>query len=76
MEPAAAEGTVRAPMPGVVIELGVAEGDEVEAGQPVAVIESMKMELSLTAPLAGTVTAVEATAGDRVKEGQTLAVIE
>ena len=71
-----AEGEVRAPMPGSVLSVHVAAGDEVKEGQTLAVVESMKMELSLTCPFDGTVARVEAKAGDRVKEKQTLVVVE
>ena len=52
------------PMPGLLVSLNVAEGDKVEAGQPLAVIEAMKMENILRAEKAGTVKAVNAKAGD------------
>ncbi len=51
------------PMPGLLVSLNVAEGDKVEAGQPLAVIEAMKMENILRAEKSGTVKAVNATAG-------------
>ncbi|HEX8644172.1 MAG TPA: acetyl/propionyl/methylcrotonyl-CoA carboxylase subunit alpha [Allosphingosinicella sp.] len=52
------------PMPGLLTALNVAEGDRVEAGQPLAVVEAMKMENILRAEKAGTVKAVAARAGD------------
>lgn len=57
---------VRAPMPGKVLELTVAEGDTVEAEQVVARIEAMKMEIALTAAGAGTVATVHVAVGDLV----------
>jgi propionyl-CoA carboxylase alpha chain len=53
-----------APMPGLLTQLLVAPGDHVEAGQPLAVVEAMKMENILRAEKAGTVKAVNATPGD------------
>jgi propionyl-CoA carboxylase alpha chain len=52
------------PMPGLLVSLNVAEGDKVEAGQPLAVVEAMKMENILRAEKAGTVKAVNAKAGE------------
>ncbi|MEW9854006.1 biotin carboxylase N-terminal domain-containing protein [Novosphingobium sp. M1R2S20] len=52
------------PMPGLLVSLSVAEGDKVEAGQPLAVIEAMKMENILRAEKSGTVKAVNAKAGE------------
>jgi propionyl-CoA carboxylase alpha chain len=52
------------PMPGLLIRLDVAEGDKVEAGQPLALVEAMKMENILRAEKAGTVKAVKAKPGD------------
>ena len=54
---------VRAPMPGTLIKLLVSEGDSVEEGQVVAVLEAMKMEHQLRAPLSGTVKKVTGTVG-------------
>jgi propionyl-CoA carboxylase alpha chain len=51
------------PMPGLLVSLNVAEGDKVEAGQPLAVIEAMKMENILRAEKSGTVKVVNAAAG-------------
>ncbi|MCF7220782.1 acetyl/propionyl/methylcrotonyl-CoA carboxylase subunit alpha [Marilutibacter chinensis] len=63
---AAAADALTAPMPGRVVVVRVGEGDEVEAGQELMVIEAMKMELSLKAPRGGTVAQVQAAVGDFV----------
>ena len=56
----------RSPMPGTVIAVGVAVGDTVDEGAPLAVVEAMKMEHTVRAPGRGTVTAVTTAAGGRV----------
>jgi 3-methylcrotonyl-CoA carboxylase alpha subunit/acetyl-CoA/propionyl-CoA carboxylase biotin carboxyl carrier protein len=53
-------------MPGTVLSVAVSEGQQVDAGDVLGILEAMKMELSLPAPVSGTVTAVRAAAGDRV----------
>lgn len=65
-----APGKITAPLAGVFVESRVAVGDTIEAGQPIVVIEAMKMQNEIQAPLAGTVTAVHFTAGDRVEKGE------
>lgn len=62
----------QAPMPGAVVKVEVAEGDHVDAGQVLVVVEAMKMEHPVTAPSPGTVTAVHVAAGDPVAGGQAL----
>ncbi|MGH7722279.1 MAG: biotin/lipoyl-containing protein, partial [Candidatus Dormibacteria bacterium] len=64
--PAVREGTVTAPMQGLILRVAVAVGDTVELGQVVAVLEAMKMQNDLTATRAGTVTAVHVKEGDVV----------
>jgi len=59
-----------------VLEVRVAVGDEVAAGQALGMMEAMKMELSLKAPFAGTVTSVDVRAGEQVPLGATLIVVE
>lgn len=73
--PAAAGGaTVNSPLPGVVLEIKVKDGDKVTKGQVIMVLEAMKMENAIEAPCDGTIT-VKAQKGDSVLEGATLAVI-
>ena len=74
--PAAGEGTLTAPMPGTVLAVDVAEGDAVEQGQRLGVLEAMKMELTLKAPFSGTVSTVGATTGGQVSLGQVLFVVD
>ncbi len=69
---AASDGAITAPMPGVVLEVMVAEGDQVTVDQPVALIESMKMQTELVAPVAGTVTAVHVEAGQSFEKASPL----
>jgi pyruvate carboxylase subunit B len=61
-----------APMPGKVVRLEVAEGDRVEAGQGVAIVEAMKMENELRASGAGLVARVRVREGDAVEKDQVL----
>jgi propionyl-CoA carboxylase alpha chain len=65
-----------APMPGLLTKLDVKVGDEVEPGQPVAVMEAMKMENILRAPKAATVKATPAKAGDSVSVDQVIVEFE
>jgi propionyl-CoA carboxylase alpha chain len=72
---AVASGSLLAPMPGTVVRVAVAEGDAVEAGQTVLVLEAMKMQHAVTAPGAGTVTSMAVRAGAQVAAGEVLAVV-
>ena len=75
-EDAEAGGEVRAPMPGLVLDLLVEEGDEVAADQGLLVLEAMKMENELKAPSGGVVTAIHAASGDAVDKEALLIEID
>ncbi|MEL0182369.1 MAG: biotin/lipoyl-containing protein [Candidatus Poseidoniales archaeon] len=70
------EGGLVAPMPGKVLEVLVAQGDVVEAGTPLMVLEAMKMEHRIVAAADGTVVAVHFQAGDQVAQGAVLLDLE
>jgi biotin carboxyl carrier protein len=69
-------GQLTAQMPGKVVRVLVGEGDEVEEGASVMVVEAMKMQNDMKAPRAGRVQSIKVAAGDTVNAGDVLAVIE
>jgi 3-methylcrotonyl-CoA carboxylase alpha subunit len=71
-ETAAEGGRLTAPMPGKVVSFSVKAGDKVAKGQPLAVMEAMKMEHTIAAPADGTVAEVLYAPGDQVAEGAEL----
>jgi pyruvate carboxylase subunit B len=73
---AGAERTIQAPMPGLVLEVNVEEGDAVEAGDALLVLEAMKMENELQAPVDGTVKAIHVEADDTVDKNALLVELE
>jgi acetyl-CoA/propionyl-CoA carboxylase biotin carboxyl carrier protein len=73
---ASANGVVTSPMHGTILQVDVEPGDHVERGDPVAVLEAMKMETRVAAGRAGEVAAVLVTAGDVVESGQPIAEID
>ncbi|WUI04228.1 ATP-grasp domain-containing protein [Spirillospora sp. NBC_00431] len=73
---AAGDGVLRSPMPGTVLAVKAAEGDRVAEGQPLVVVEAMKMEHTVTAPLAGVLAKLPVRAGAQVALDAVLAVIE
>jgi acetyl-CoA/propionyl-CoA carboxylase biotin carboxyl carrier protein len=70
------DGRVEAPMPGTIVAVRVAEGDTVSAGQPLLVLESMKMQNEITAPVDGVVKHLGCSQGEQVGFGAILAEIE
>ncbi len=66
------KGTLTAPMPGVILEVSVKPGDQIERGQQVAVLDAMKMHNVIGAPRAGTVAEVYVTDGESVDHGDAI----
>jgi 3-methylcrotonyl-CoA carboxylase alpha subunit len=73
---ASGEGSVRSPLPGKIIDLRVKPGDTVSRGQPLLVLEAMKMEHTLAAPADGKVKSVRYAVGEQVPEGAELVEFE
>jgi len=73
---AVAEGSLVAPMPGTVTAVHVAAGDQVAVGQPLLVLEAMKMQHPVVASAAGVVRSLDVVPGGQVDAGTVLAVIE
>jgi acetyl-CoA/propionyl-CoA carboxylase biotin carboxyl carrier protein len=72
----AGSGDVIVPMQGTIVKVLVSEGDDVDLGQTVCVLEAMKMENNIAASKAGTVTEVKVAAGQSVGSGDVVVVIE
>jgi propionyl-CoA carboxylase alpha chain len=70
-----AAGSLLAPMPGSVVAIRAAVGDVVEEGQPILVMEAMKMQHTIAAPHAGVLAELNATEGKQVEAGAVLAVV-
>jgi acetyl/propionyl-CoA carboxylase alpha subunit len=75
-EKPAPAGSLLAPMPGLVRRVLIEVGKTVTAGQPLLVLEAMKMEQTVAAPAAGVVAELRAKEGEQVAAGQVLAVVE
>jgi propionyl-CoA carboxylase alpha chain len=75
-EKVAPAGSLLAPMPGLVLRVLAEVGAVVTAGQPLLVLEAMKMEQTVSAPAHGVVAELRAKAGEQVTTGQVLAVLE
>ena len=69
-------GRLTAPMPGKIISILVQAGAAVSKGDPLLVMEAMKMEHTITAPADGTIALIHYAVGDQVAEGESLVAIE
>ena len=74
-KPAGAGEKLASPLPGVIIEISVKEGQLVKAGQKVAILEAMKMENEIPAPKDGTITEIHVHKGDTLQEGDPVVTI-
>ena len=67
---------IKAPMPGLVLDIKIAPGDEVEEGDVILVLEAMKMENMIKSPGAGKIKAIKIEKGEAVEKGQVLIEVE
>lgn len=74
--PRSGDGRIKAPIPGLITRVLVAVGDAVEIGQPVMVLEAMKMENEIRAPCSGTIKSVHVEIGQSVIRNEVLAEIK
>jgi glutaconyl-CoA/methylmalonyl-CoA decarboxylase subunit gamma len=70
--PASNSLSVTAPIPGVIISIGVKEGDMVKQGQELCILEAMKMKNAIRAPRPGKIASLRVAVGDHVNHGQAL----
>ena len=75
-EVATSDGAILSPMPGKIVSVAVEAGAKLKKGDPILVLEAMKMEHTLTAPFDGKVAELKAKAGEQVSEGLVLAKLE
>ncbi len=73
---ASSSSGVKSPLPGVIVDIKVKEGDMVKRGQVIVILEAMKMENNINADKDGKVTAIKVNKGDSVLEGTDLIIIE
>ncbi len=73
---AAKKDGVKSPLPGVILDIKVREGDEVKKGQTIIILEAMKMENNINAHKDGRIASVNVNKGDSVLEGTDLVIIE
>jgi biotin carboxyl carrier protein len=67
---------LRAPMPGLLVKVLCQVGDEIQAGQPLVVLQAMKMENELALPRGGTIASIGVEPGQSIEQGQVLVVVE
>ena len=67
---------IRAPMPGLVLEIAVADGQQVNEGDKILILEAMKMQNSIIIHIGATIRKVVVTAGQAVEKGQVLVELE
>ncbi len=72
----AADGVITSPMQGTIVKVHVHAGEPVEAGDPICVLEAMKMENEVTSPSAGDVVDLRVEPGDTVAAGQVIAIVK
>ena len=75
-KPAASKGGVKSPLPGVILDIKVKEGDEVKKGQTIIILEAMKMENSINADRDGKIASIKVSKGESDLEGTDLVIIE
>ena len=73
---AGSAGNLNSPMPGKILDIMVSEGDEVSQGQPVAILEAMKMENELKSPIDGVIKSITAEVGQSVEKKTLIMEIE
>lgn len=76
IDPGGGSGSVTIPMQGTIVKILVSEGDTVEVGQTICVLEAMKMENAINAEKAGVIKEIRSAAGDSVGGGDVVAIIE
>ncbi len=69
------KGSVKAPMPGMIVDIKVEVGQNINKGDEVLILEAMKMQNSLTSPVSGVIKAIKVKSGDSVKQGDVLVII-
>ena len=75
-KPAAGKSGVKSPLPGVILDIKVKEGDQVKKGQTIIILEAMKMENSINADRDGKIASIKVSKGESVLEGTDLVIIE
>jgi biotin carboxyl carrier protein len=73
---AGAVKSFKSPMPGVILSVAVQVGDQVVTGDPICILEAMKMQQTLRADWAGIVQAIHVSSGDQIVDGQTIVDLE